>query len=104
MTWWEDLVEADRRAIDWTGQKIGEGVSSLPQPVKSAGSMAMKGLNAPMTGWGGLIALGQGRGLQEAAAGIEEGKTAGQYLTEAIPEPQYKDYELNALQELVRQA
>jgi hypothetical protein len=103
MTWWDELVERDRRLLEYGGQKAGQAISALPESVKSAGQTAFTALNAPLTGWGGLIALGQGRGLQEAAAGIEEGKTAGQYLMEAIPEPQYKDYELNLLQELARQ-
>lgn len=45
-------------------------------------------VQSPITGMGGLIKLGQGGSLQDAAEGIRQGKTAGDYVREAIPDTQ----------------
>ena len=103
MTWWEDFVNKDRELVEGAGRKLGQGFSALPEPVKKYGGKALKTLEMPMTGVGGLVGLAQGRGLQEAAEGIREGKTVGNYLTETIPEPQHESVTLNVLQELARQ-
>lgn len=97
MSVWDDLVEKDRELIEQAALKASQGFQKLPSDVQTGVEKGLVALNAPLAGLGGLAALGQGRGLQEAAQGIREGKTIGNYLTEAIPEPESTSTAMNIL-------
>jgi hypothetical protein len=47
-----------------------------------------KAMMVPNVGLGGVVALGQGKSLAEADQGIQEGKSVGSYVREAVQPPE----------------
>ncbi len=69
-------------------QTVFPVASTIADVYPTVEKVARPVVSAPITGIGGLISLGQGNSLQDAAAGIRAGKTAGDYVKDVIPDPE----------------
>lgn len=64
-------------------------ISSVGEAYNAVEPVVRPIVNAPVTGVGGMIGLAQGNNLQDVAANLRAGKTAGDYVAEQLPSSGY---------------